>query len=357
MIIDSFASGLLARLPQPARKVVVLGASRIGDFLCATPALRALRIALPDAQISMIAQQGVRDLACHSPYIDRVLSCPGLPDSIEPPFDARATLSFLHEMQEEQFDLAIQMQGCSVYANAFTLLLGARACAGFIRSGDAPGGLDAALPYPSALHEIRRVQALTTFLGASTQGDKIEFPLWPQDHATAEELLQHIKRPLIGLHPSAHEATRCWLPDRFAELANRLQQRYEGTIVLLGDDEALESVQRVQRVERQLEGAYLNLVNKTSLVVLGAIIARLSVLVTNDSGLAHIAYALDTPTVTIFGAGDPQTNGPFHPGPFKVLARDVLCRPCGNSTCPIGYLCLDGVSVKNVFQATGNIMR
>src|SRR6185437_1509188 len=161
--------GLLTRLAcagRSPRKVALLRASRIGDFLCATPAIRALRAALPDAEITMITLPLLRDMVERSPHLDRFVAFPGFPGVAEQFFDARRATAFFAAMQAERFDLAIQLQGSGVYSNPSTLLLGARATAGFIRPGDAPGLLDAALPMPACGSEVERLLALTSFLGA-----------------------------------------------------------------------------------------------------------------------------------------------------------------------------------------------
>jgi ADP-heptose:LPS heptosyltransferase len=261
---------------------------------------------------------------------------------------------FFQALQAGQFDLAIQMQGSGVNSNPFMLMLGARATAGFIRTGDTAGLLDAALPFPEAEHEIRRVLALTTFLGAPVQGEELVFPLRSEDIVKAEQLLKDVHRPLIGLHPSARDLTRRWSPERFAAAGNLLQQRCGGTVLIIGDAEAQEPG---AAVEQSLVVPCLNLVGQTSLVVLGSIIKLLAVLLTNDTGPAHIACALRTPTVTIFGGGSPQLNGPLQPGPFRVLAHEVPCRPCDYRSCPIGYTCLKHVTVQQVVEAAEEIMR
>jgi ADP-heptose:LPS heptosyltransferase len=319
---DLFQPGLLERLPRPPRKVVLLRASRIGDFLCAIPAIRALRASLPEAEISMITLPLLQDLARRSPHLDRVFSFPGFPGIAEQLFEARAVLPFLRHMQDEEFDLAIQMQGTGVYSNPFMLLLGAQATAGFVRPDDQPGLLTTAFPYPHALHEIHCVQALTNFLGAPARGEELEFPLWPTDHEAAATLLDGLPPPWIGLHPSSRDAARRWPLECFSALAQRLLAHYGGTLFLLGDREA----QPISRsLEQQWKGHVVNLTGQTSLPVLGALIARLAVLVTNDSGPAHIAYALQTPTVTLFGdAKSTRTNGPLCQGPFRSLLAPLV---------------------------------
>ena len=111
---DPFTPGLLSRLAESPRKIVMLRASRIGDFLCATPAYRALRMALPEAEITMITLPMLQDLVLRSPHLDRFVAFPGYPGIAEQLFAARRTIRFFQEMQAERFDLAIQMQGSGV---------------------------------------------------------------------------------------------------------------------------------------------------------------------------------------------------------------------------------------------------
>jgi ADP-heptose:LPS heptosyltransferase len=350
---DPFAPGLLSRLPEPPRKVALLRASRIGDFLCAVPAFRALRAALPDAEITMVTLPLLRNLAVRSPYLDRFVAFPGFPGIAEQLFDARRATAFFQEMQAEQFDLAVQMQGSGVYSNPFMLMLGARMTAGFVRSGDPPGRLDAALPIPDQEHEVRRILALTTFLGAPPQGEELEYPLWREDHAAAEALLARTERPLIGLHPGARARTRRWALERFAAVGAQLRRRHGGTIVILGDAEARPAA---GTVAQQVGGPCLNLAGRTSLAVLGGVIARLAVLVTNDSGPAHVAYALGTPTVTVLGGGRPAAYVPLMDGPYRILSHEVPCRPCDYADCPVGYTCLQGVTVQQAVEAAGAVI-
>lgn len=353
---DPFTPGLLSRLPETPKKVALLRASRIGDFLCATPAFRALRMALPEAEIVMITLPMLRDLVLRSPNFDCFAAFPGYPGIAEQLFEARKTAQFFQQMQAEQFDLAVQMQESGVNSNPFTLMLGARYTAGFIRQGDRAGLLDAALPLPQQGHEVQRMLALTTFLGVPAQGEQIEFPLWHEDFEAAHALLAEdgAKQPLIGLHPSARDATRRWANKRFAAVGAELQRRHGGTVVILGEQEERE---KAEEVAQQVGGHCLNLAGKTTLATLGALIAQLSVFVTNDTGPAHIAYALGTPTVTIVGGSDPQRYGNLQSGPYRLLTYEVPCRPCGYTVCPIEYICLEGVAVQSAVETAEEIMQ
>ena len=360
---DPTTPGLLARLMrrgETPRKVALLRASRIGDFLCATPAIRALRAALPDAEITMITLPMLRDLVERSPHLDRFVAFPGFPGVAEQFFDASRATVFFAAMQAERFDLAIQMQGSGVYSNPLALLLGARATAGFIRPGDAPGLLDAALPIPSDGLETRRVLALTSFLGAGSQGEATEFPLWPADHAGADMLLRDAPRPLLGLHAGARDRARRWPAERFAEAGAALHGRHKGTLVLVGDEETAPVSAWIAQQLRDDGVPCLDLTAQTTLPTLGAVIARLALLITTDSGPAHIAYALGAPSVTIFGGASPDAYGPPPGGAHLLALHPVPCRPRDGLTCPTcahDYACLDGVTLAHVLALAEGALR
>lgn len=347
------AAGFLQALPQPPRKVAVVRASRIGDFICATPAFRALRGALADAEITLIALPFARPLVERSPHLDRFAAFPGFPGIAEQFYRPARLASFLHRMRLRRFDLALQLHGSGFYSNPFTLLLSARWTAGFVREEGTPSMLDAAFPYPEGLPETQKALAFMRFLGAQPDDEATEFPLWPEDELAAEALLDGAPRPLIGVHPAGTNRGRRWFPQRFAAAASELWRRHGGAIVLLGGPGEAPLAATVQA---QISGGTLTLAGRTSLPVLGALIRRLDLLLTNDSGPAHIAYACRTPTVTVFGGSDPAVWGPPLPGPFAVLAHDVPCRPCEHNACPHDYGCLKGVSVEQVLSAAENLL-
>jgi ADP-heptose:LPS heptosyltransferase len=350
---DRFRPGLFSRVRR-LRKVALVRASRIGDFVCATPAFRALRTTLPDAEITLLALPIVRELSGRSAAIDRFVPFPGFPGIAEQFFNARQVVRFFDRMQAEKFDLALQMHGTGVYSNTFTLMLGARLTAGFVREGDDAGNLDAAFVMPATGHEVDRLLALMTFLGADSADRSLEFPLWEKDIRQAGVMLSDAKRPLFGLHPHSRKAEKCWPPERYAEAAVELRKRHGGTIILLGGSDHRDAAARVAGLIGQ---PCVDLTGNTPLGTLGAVILRLAVLLTNDSGPGHIAYALGTPAVTLFGETDPDRWGPPSDGPFRSIRRVLPCFPCEEGTCASDYACLRTIPVGEVVSAASDVMR
>jgi ADP-heptose:LPS heptosyltransferase len=323
MSYDASTPGLLQRLPQPPRQVALVRPSRLGDLICATPAIRALRGALPQSEIILVTLPLLRDLAVRLPSVDGYAAFPGYPGLAEQLFDARRALRFMAGMQAARLDLAVQMHESGAYSNPFTLMLGARWTAGFVRDGDGPGLLDAALPIPRQGHEVDRLLALAAFLGASPRGRQTEFPLWTGDRSAATALLAGASEPLIGLHPGARDAARMWHAEALGAAGAALRRRYGGTIVILagaGEEDLAEATATGSG------GHCLSLAGRTRLAVLGAVVERLAVLVGNDSGPAHVAYALGTPAVVVSDGSNLERYGPPLDGPFRSVTAASLDR-------------------------------
>lgn len=341
-------SAILTRLPRPIRKAVIVGQTRVGGFLCTTPALRAFRRSLPNTEMIMIAPPALHDLVARSPHLDRFIAMPDLLFEQESrPIDARGFTEFLREMQAERFDLGIQLRGYGLRSSPYFVLLGAQINVGFTGPADMPL-LDAAMSMPKEGHLIDRYLELAAFLGVPPCGRHMEFALDPEDHAAAATLLAGARRPLIGVHPTASSAERVWCPERFAAVAGELQKLYGGTVVVVTEQEGHPAA---ELIAAEVRGECLNLAGKTSLPVLGAVIERLAVFVTNDTGPAHAGYALRVPTVTLFAATArtpfwPPENGPFIP---------LTCDPPGRAD--LADISLDSITVDQVILAAKEVMR
>jgi ADP-heptose:LPS heptosyltransferase len=329
-------------------RVVVLRASRLGDFLLAVPALRTLRHALTQAEITYIGLPRVEALVKRCPHIDHFEPFPGFPGIAEQFYHPRPTLAFLQRMQGAEYDLAIQLHGSGLYSNLFMSLMGAETVVGFCRADERVPWLDLAVPYPEQGHEIDRLLALTEALGAVSQGQQLEFPLMQEDESELEGLvIPSEKKKIVVIHPGAEVATKRWPAKRFAELGRKLVEHYDVRIVITG----LGSEQPLTRlVAEGLGGKATDDAGRLSLGGLGALLQRAALVVTNDTLIAHIAYALQTPSVTLFGPQDSARWGPLDTSCHLVVEHEVECRPCDTEPCPNGQGCMEGISVDDVFE-------
>jgi ADP-heptose:LPS heptosyltransferase len=297
--------------------VAVVRPGRIGDFLCATPALRSLRAALPRAEITLIGLPLAAELAERSGDLDRFEPFPGWPGIAEQFFDARLATSFLSRMQRRRFDLALQLYGSGVNANPFTLLLGARRTAGFVRPGDGRGRLDVGLALPERGHEVDRVLALPLHLGAPDTGRETALPLHAGDRAAADRLVAGLRPPLVGLHVGARDAARRWPAERWDRAARGVLRDAGGTLVLLGGEDERVAAETLRAAWGQRAA---NLTGRTTLPVLAAVLSRLDIVLTTDSGPAHVAYAVGAPSVTVFRRdADVKRYGPLDRGRHAVV--------------------------------------
>jgi ADP-heptose:LPS heptosyltransferase len=314
--MDPFAPGFLQRLDEPPRRVAIFGAFPIGDFLCATPGLRSLRAALPQAEFTFIGLPVTEGLAKRNPSIDRFEAFPGFPGIAEQWFDARDCVDFLRRMQDHTFDLAIQLHGSGACSNVATLLLGAKRNAGFVRPGDRAGLLDAALALPESEHATRRALRLAVFLGAEPQGYQTDLSLTADDRQCAEARLAGRPRPWIGLHPGAGDPEKIWPTRNFAAFGSLFLNTGPATIITIGGPGEGEAG---SAIAAELKSDVLDLSAKLSVPEMAAVVGCLDLLVTNDSGPAHMAYALGTPSVTLFGDTDPAIWGPTDESRHQVV--------------------------------------
>ena len=344
--------GFLTQLPSQPYRVVVMRALRLGDLICATPALRSLRALLPQAHITLIGLPLAQEFVHRCRYLDDFIEFPGYAGIADQTFIPSRSLAFLTRMQEEQFDLAIQLHGSGVFSNPFTVMLGAHYTVGFTRPHETDLGLDFSVPYPSEGREVKRLLTLMHALGTPDTGDDTELTVLPSDR---KELEQHpvlgsivqTRRPLIGIHPGASIATRRWMLDRFASVADQLIEAYDAEIVITGGKHEWEMCERVRSL---MHYSAHNVAGQTSLGTLAALIERLTLFICNDSGPAHLAAALGTPSITIFGAANAEDWTASDTLRHRPLTIPVPCRPCYLSECPIGYTCLHGVTVEDVLH-------
>lgn len=277
--------------------MAVLRPGRIGDFMCGIPALRAMKSARPDCRFELVGLPFVRPLVERSPWIDDLIEFPGFPGIAEQFFEARRFAGWMIEMQERDFDLAVQIYGSGVYSNPAALLIGARRTAGFVRASDSSGRLDLGLAMPDAGHQVDRALALAAALGAEPRGRHLEFPLRSEDVCTARGILAGRRRPVVAIHSGARDAARRW--HSAATVAANLEA--DGASVLrIGTDPGC---------------------LPTSLPVLGALLASCDLFLTTDSGPAHIAYGVGAPSLTVFPTGDPEVTGPVEPLPRHEIVR------------------------------------
>jgi ADP-heptose:LPS heptosyltransferase len=350
------------------KKIAVLRANALGDFIFAQPALEALRAAYPRAEIVLLGKAWHADYLRGRPGpVDRVEVVPPYrgvsePDTWPGPDGAGEARidEFFARMQSERFDLAIQMHGGGGNSNPFVRRLGARVSLG-LRAPGAPA-LDRWMPYLYWQPEVMRFLELVNLAEAPPVTVEPHIAVTPADREAASLALSEDGRPLVVLHPGASDPRRRWAPERFAAVGSALLESGYA-LALVGIPSEREVVDAVLRaMPAALVPATCDLCGALSLQALTGLLARAALVIGNDSGPRHLAEAVGAPTVGIYWCGNLINAGPatrtFH---RPHLSWRLNCPVCGQNTlydpCQHQASFCDEVQVADVLESALDLLR
>lgn len=348
-------STLWAPVRRP-RRIAVLRALHLGDLLLAVPGLRALRAGFPEAEITLIGLPwAVEFVRRFHRYLDRFVEFVGAKGLGEIEYVPERTERFLQEQRAYGYDLVVQMHGSGQASNPLALAIGATATAGYF-VGEPPEGLTIGAPYPDDQPEVLRHLGMARLLGCPDLGADLEFPLFDEDRAEAAALLSRLSgrdHPWIGIHAGARAPSRRWPAEYFARAADAFVRRFGARIVLVGGP-GEESTARA--VIERMEARPASVVGETSLGGLAAFISELDLFVGNDTGPAHVAEAVGTPSVTIFGSADHRRWAPLNQERHRIVRHPVECSPCPHWECPIDHRCLRWLEPDLVVETAADLL-
>jgi ADP-heptose:LPS heptosyltransferase len=264
------------------------------------------------------------------------------------------------------FDLALNFEP-DIRSNLLLALSGAPRRVGFF-SGGGGAFLTSALSYAPTAHTAAnalRVVDAALPVAAGTAGPSTPYPRLPvPDEARREARLllgnADASRLLVGLHASGGRQIKQWHVDRFAQVATRLARDLAATIVLTGTPEDRPLVDRITSV-LPADVTVLDVAGPMDLPVFAGLLEQLSLFVTGDTGPMHLAAALGTPVVALFGPSDPARYGPLTDR-ARVVTADLWCRPCSRVRRPptrcVGHVpdCLNGIDVEAVCRAADDLL-
>jgi len=299
------------------QKIVVFRALQIGDMLCSIPAIRALKQAYPQAEISLVGLPWAKMLIDRFPnYFHSLITFPGYPGFPEQPVNRTAFPAFINQIQEQNFDLALQMQGSGLISNPLVDLFAAKNIAGFYTANNYCPDKNLFIEYPSTIHEIQRHLQLMEKLQITSVSSDLEFPITEADEEDfVNAALPVTPKEYVVLHPGARGANRQWEPSNFAAIGdycveNGLQ------VVITGTKDELDIVEKVVRLMKYKP---INAAGKTSLGAVAILIKNAAALVSNCTGVSHIAAALKTKSIVISLDGEPFRWGPLNKKLHKTI--------------------------------------
>ena len=341
-------------LPANAH-VLVVKLAGIGDLLLATPALRALRETYPQAHIDLLVTPDSAGLLNDWEVINRVIVLDKyLYDHTQQLFKNPRNLLRLiqlwQDLREDNYDAVLLLHHLTLPFGRLKHQLLMRATGAKWRVGLDNGHgrgwflnvrvKDAGF---GAMHEAEYNLAVAEAVGATTHNKRLTVPLSEKEYAQACQLLSEdespeaIKRPIIAMHPGSgsYSTARRWPPERFAQLADTLFANIGGQLLLLGGPEEAELHQQIMDM-MQSNMPVRSFAGNDNIKVTAAVLEQADLFVGNDSALVHLAVAVDTPTVAIFGLTNHKAWGPFtgsapEPEPERlavVVRLGLPCMPC-----------------------------
>ncbi len=335
-------------------KILVRGTNWIGDAVMSVPALRELRRIFPDDRITLHTRSSADGLFCDADFIDELVTFDKARWKIRDIYDNSQFL------RDDGYELAILLPNS--FESAITTFL-SHIPRRFGYNKDARGLL---LTDPIAVPEWKnRRHEVFYYLGLITEVEKrvlgrdtvsralpdITLNISDERMAAAREFLaaagadMYKKTVALGVGSTNSRAKR-WPADRYAKLNDMLRSEMDVNVVLIGSKD-----------EKDVSAAVAGLCNTlptdlTGQTDVGEAVALLSVidlLISNDMGLAHVAPAVGTETIAIFGPTNPETTRPFGNN-AEVIRKEVECSPCMLRDCPIDHQCMTRISVDEVFE-------
>ncbi len=348
--LDLPADPLPDRLPG-VRRIAVLRANGVGDYVVAEPALAALRAAYPDAEITLLGASHTRPLVEDRPGpCDRYVQVPlttGVRVGDAPNAAPEVLEAWCAEQRAHGYDLAVQLHGGGRNSNALLLRLGARHTAG-TATPDAPKP-DRWTPYTAYQHDTLRWLEVVATVGAPALRLEPHVAVTAADLAESRSVLPADGRPLVGVHPGATDPRRCWPEERLGQVARTLADRGARVVVLGGAGEQ----DRVDRVVHGVGTDVETVVGGTSMGGLVGTLRRCSLLLGNDSGPRHLAAAVGTPTVAVFTSANLADVAPLSRTWHRMtVSWESACAVCGTKvlggSCPCRASALADVGVEEV---------
>ena len=346
-------------MPDPQR-ILIVQPSWVGDAVMATPALRAIRKLYPNAQISYLIKRYVKPMYTGMPWADKLITY-----RTGKTAKKAGKMNFVElatKLRKRRFDLAILLPG-SFKAALLCKLARIPRVVGYDRDGRGFLLSDRLLParengryVPSPI--VKYYMGLASYLGSTERDLTMALFVTPSEQREADAVIAHAQipeqRPWILLNPGAnYGASKCWLPEYFAETADALAEKYGATILISG---APKERRIVDEILGHLKHPAIDLSRAgMSLGALKEIVRRCDLMITNDTGPRHIAAAFDVPVVTIFGPTHPEWTEIYF-AKERICQVKVHCGPCQLKTCPLDHRCMTRLTPAMVLKKADELL-
>ncbi len=336
-------------LPQ---RILIIKPSSIGDIIHSLPFLKAMKGLYPEAELYWLVNRGFEKILEGNPYLKGIIPFDRSIWREDPKKGIQGFIEMVKEIRSMEFDMVFDLQG--LFRSAMiSFLTGSKERIGLKYSREL-----SSIFYTKRLghskndnHAVARNLSMLKDLGASIE--EVEFPIiiTEREKERMKELLSFREEDIyIAFNPFGGWSSKRWGFDKYIRLGNLLcKEGYK--IVLLGGPK---DIKEAKTIASSMEREPILAAGKTDLKELSVLLTYVDLLVTNDTGPMHIAAAVGTPTVSIFGPTDPNRTGPYGNGHI-VITADVECRPCFRKKCR-EMICMDHISIEDVMGAVKKII-
>ncbi|MDP2939814.1 MAG: glycosyltransferase family 9 protein [Candidatus Omnitrophota bacterium] len=327
----------------------------IGDLVMMSPILKSLKSGFPQARITLLSKNFGKDLLGNCEYVDKFVEFDFPWTRFKGKYrlwdwDWKSLIRIIKKLKKEKFDLVLDARG-DIRNNLLSFLVGTEKRVGYGWRGAGYFLTDIGSPDFKLQHRSKAWINLLFHLGIKEISDKpfISIERKAADGATDFLRNQGIRdgELVIGIHPGAGVKTRCWPLDRFAKVAEYIRDNYHAKILVFVEPGGYAN-------DIPVKGEILKV--KLVLRELITLISKLDLLICNDSGVMHIASAVDTQTIAIFGPGDITKIGPIGDKCKVVMKQNVSCRPCFDNCKFDRPFCLDAIKVVEVIEAVDSVV-
>lgn len=328
---------------QKPQNILIIKPGAMGDLLQLTPTIRALHRRFPHARIDiMVGNTASADLFRHHPDITDII----VYNRHAEHRSFKTLLSLWQLIRSRSYDLVINFQRSNLKT-------------WFLTSAALPCSI---LTYHKT--RARVIHAVTDHLktveplGISPDGEELDLYLSPDDrqHATALFEAHNLdKHPVVAINPGASHPVNRWSTAQFAALSDRVSNELNAAVIIVGGGS---DTKLANEIDRRCSSHPIILTGTTTMLQLGAVLEKSALLVSGDTGPMHMATAVRTPVIALFGAADPERTGPVGAGNRVIKANTLACVPCRSRKCSntIKMECMELITVDEVFEAVRKIL-
>ncbi|CUS77612.1 heptosyltransferase-3 [Candidatus Kryptonium thompsonii] len=321
-------------------KILVIKLRAIGDVLLSTVVLKNLRHNFPHVKIDFLTEPPSKEIIEGNPYVDELII-----------FEReKNSLKKFYELRKRKYDLVIDLF-CNPRSALLTFITGAKYRVGYAFRGRSYAYNVKLKPRKEVHHNVEFNLDALRALGLEIIDKEIYMPIDENAENFAKKFWNENKlneKVVVALNPSGTWETKRWRLEKFARLGDEIAKNFKAKILILwGNQNELEDAQKISSM---MEIKPI-IPPRTNLKQMASILKRCSFMISNDSAPMHIATAVGTPTLGIYGPTNPYAQGPYGEKHLWVRREDLDCIACNLTKCPIGNICMKELSVETVYSA------